>query len=148
MRFRVYKPIDFCRCDVKYEQNGTPSPALSETMLETVNKLQTAQLTRNYKKTCVFYSIQSSSPIKTYPLKSQPHQYYTLVSISIMSFKYLLHALAVGHVTAQGLFSMCTENQCNDCPVGVSSAGTGYPACVVYDSDAVFTSDFGGIEGG
>jgi hypothetical protein len=46
-------------------------------------------------------------------------------------------------------FSFCTDNKCEQCPVNIASAGKGYPACVVYNSDDVFKNqDFPGSEGG
>jgi hypothetical protein len=46
-------------------------------------------------------------------------------------------------------FTFCTESTCSDCPSSITSAGTGYPACVVYSSKDVFAAgDFMGSDGG
>ena len=46
-------------------------------------------------------------------------------------------------------FSFCKDNTCGDCPVSVTSAGTGYPKCVVYNSDDIFANQgFDGTDGG
>lgn len=46
-------------------------------------------------------------------------------------------------------FTFCTDNECTDCPASVTSSGTGYPACVVYNSADVFAAgDFMGSDGG
>ncbi|KAK4040839.1 hypothetical protein C8A01DRAFT_35114 [Parachaetomium inaequale] len=47
------------------------------------------------------------------------------------------------------VYKMCKDNKCQDCPVGLTNAGTGYPNCVTYDSDTVFfNSDYPGSGGG
>ncbi|THY95088.1 hypothetical protein D6C92_04571 [Aureobasidium pullulans] len=47
----------------------------------------------------------------------------------------------IGVVNAQyPPFSLCTAGGCDDCPQTVTSGGTGYPQCVVYDSATVFAS--------
>jgi hypothetical protein len=46
-------------------------------------------------------------------------------------------------------FSFCKDNQCADCPLHIASSGTGYPACVTYNSDDVFKGQgFPGSDGG
>ncbi|KAH8892268.1 hypothetical protein GQ53DRAFT_596485, partial [Thozetella sp. PMI_491] len=46
-------------------------------------------------------------------------------------------------------FSFCKDDQCGDCPVSVTSAGTGFPNCVTYNSDDVFKNQgFPGAAGG
>lgn len=61
----------------------------------------------------------------------------------------LLSAIA-GRVAADGEpFSFCTDGKCDDCPVSVSSAGTGFPECVVYNSEDFFGGgDFDAADGG
>lgn len=50
---------------------------------------------------------------------------------------------------AQDPFYMCTENTCQDCPSSVASTGTGYPNCVVYNSQDVFADQgYNGTTGG
>ncbi|KAI7088224.1 hypothetical protein KC356_g3517 [Hortaea werneckii] len=44
---------------------------------------------------------------------------------------------------AKDPFTFCTEASCSDCPISVTSAGTGYPACVVYNTDDIFTPGSG-----
>ncbi|KAH6641071.1 hypothetical protein F5144DRAFT_481645 [Chaetomium tenue] len=47
------------------------------------------------------------------------------------------------------VYKMCKDNHCDDCPVGITNAGSGYPDCVTYDSETVFyNSDFPGSDGG
>lgn len=62
----------------------------------------------------------------------------------------LLSALAAGSVLAfDEPFSFCTDGNCGDCPVSVASAGTGFPECVVYNSEDFFGgSDFATADGG
>ncbi|KAF2723499.1 hypothetical protein K431DRAFT_292537 [Polychaeton citri CBS 116435] len=73
--------------------------------------------------------------------------------ISSLAF---LSSIAFGIVAAQddngGPFNLCTGDNCENCPVSLASAGTGYPNCVVYNSQDVFpnhTPAFaGGVGGG
>jgi len=52
-------------------------------------------------------------------------------------------------VVAQDPFYMCTDDKCESCPSAVSSTGTGYPDCVVYNSEDVFANQgYEGSEGG
>ncbi|KAF2759132.1 hypothetical protein EJ05DRAFT_485200 [Pseudovirgaria hyperparasitica] len=67
---------------------------------------------------------------------------------SRISVSVLIAALA-SSVAAQDPFYMCTENTCEQCPSAVASAGTGYPECVVYNSEDVFANQgYQGTEGG
>jgi hypothetical protein len=60
----------------------------------------------------------------------------------------VLSALASA-VVAQDPFYMCTDTKCESCPSSVSSSGTGYPDCVVYNSEDVFANQgYEGSEGG
>lgn len=34
--------------------------------------------------------------------------------------------------------SFCTEEDCADCPTSFATAGTGYPSCVIYETETVF----------
>ncbi|KAF7563715.1 hypothetical protein G7046_g414 [Stylonectria norvegica] len=59
-----------------------------------------------------------------------------------------LFAAALNGVLADP-FGFCKDNTCSDCPVSVATAGTGYPNCVVYNTDDVFANQgFGGSAGG
>jgi hypothetical protein len=50
---------------------------------------------------------------------------------------------------AQDPFYMCTDNKCETCPSAISSTGTGYPNCVIYNSEDVFANQgYEGSEGG
>lgn len=50
---------------------------------------------------------------------------------------------------AKDPFYMCTDNKCEQCPSSVASSGTGYPDCVIYNSEDVFAHQgFNGSEGG
>ncbi|KAK3301862.1 uncharacterized protein B0T15DRAFT_544888 [Chaetomium strumarium] len=52
-------------------------------------------------------------------------------------------------VIAADVYKMCKDNKCQNCSVGITNAGTGYPNCVTYDSDTVFfNQDIPGSEGG
>ncbi|KAI0470803.1 hypothetical protein GGR56DRAFT_657719 [Xylariaceae sp. FL0804] len=46
--------------------------------------------------------------------------------------------LAIRLAMASGPFEFCTDNECGNCPVQVTDAGTGYPNCVVYSTEDVF----------
>lgn len=35
-------------------------------------------------------------------------------------------------------FTFCKDDTCGDCPVTVTSVGTGYPDCAIYNSADVF----------
>ncbi|KAK4207877.1 hypothetical protein QBC37DRAFT_444238 [Rhypophila decipiens] len=49
----------------------------------------------------------------------------------------------------EDVFKFCPESTCGDCPVGLTSQGTGFPNCVIYNSDDVFPGlGFTGSEGG
>jgi hypothetical protein len=41
-------------------------------------------------------------------------------------------------VFAQDPFKFCKDDGCGDCPVAVTSIGTGYPDCAIYNSADVF----------
>ncbi|KAI1425419.1 hypothetical protein F5Y12DRAFT_374696 [Xylaria sp. FL1777] len=41
-------------------------------------------------------------------------------------------------VTAMDPFTFCKDDQCGDCPVSVTSLGTGFPDCAIYSSKDVF----------
>jgi hypothetical protein len=45
----------------------------------------------------------------------------------------------MGLVTAQDKspMSLCTDKSCKDCPNALTTDGTGYPKCVIYDRDTV-----------
>jgi hypothetical protein len=52
-------------------------------------------------------------------------------------------------VVAQDPFYMCTESKCETCPSAISSTGTGYPDCVIYNSEDVFANQgYQGSQGG
>jgi hypothetical protein len=52
-------------------------------------------------------------------------------------------------VVAQDPFYMCTESKCETCPLAISSTGTGYPDCVIYNSEDVFANQcYQGSQGG
>ncbi len=63
----------------------------------------------------------------------------------------LLSAALIGVAKAQhgDIFKFCTEGKCEECPVGLNNAGTGFPNCVIYNSKDVFSGlDFKESEGG
>ena len=46
-------------------------------------------------------------------------------------------------------FTFCKDTECKQCPVAVTSGGTGYPNCVIYNTADIFSNqDFPGAEGG
>lgn len=47
---------------------------------------------------------------------------------------------ALPHVLADDKhIGFCTDGACTeDCPADLSTPGTGYPSCVIYDSETVF----------
>lgn len=49
-----------------------------------------------------------------------------------------LCSVLVTHVAAQDPFTFCKDDTCGDCPVSVTSIGTGYPDCAIYNSEDVF----------
>ncbi|KAJ4293570.1 hypothetical protein N0V90_008853 [Kalmusia sp. IMI 367209] len=50
---------------------------------------------------------------------------------------------------AQDPFYMCTDNKCEDCPSSIASSGTGFPNCVIYNSQDVFAQQgYEGTDGG
>ncbi|KAK8124270.1 uncharacterized protein PG998_000029 [Apiospora kogelbergensis] len=58
-----------------------------------------------------------------------------------MSLRPLLAAvvafMVVENVLAED-YSMCRDEGCGDCPVTLASLGTGYPECIIYNTDDVF----------
>ncbi|OAQ64465.1 hypothetical protein VFPPC_05734 [Pochonia chlamydosporia 170] len=71
-----------------------------------------------------------------------------------MTLKHLPVAIAATLAYLQGVqagnpFAFCTDNKCEKCPVSVTSDGTGYPNCVVYESKDIFPGQgFTGSKGG
>ncbi|KAI0126720.1 hypothetical protein BJ170DRAFT_684300 [Xylariales sp. AK1849] len=47
-------------------------------------------------------------------------------------------AFSLELATAQDPFTFCKDDTCGDCPVSVTSVGTGYPDCAIYNSADVF----------
>ena len=69
--------------------------------------------------------------------------------MQVLAFTALSGLLGRAVFAADEPFSFCKDNSCNDCPVNIASAGTGYPACVTYNSDDVFKNqDYPGSAGG
>src|SRR5690348_12997215 len=52
--------------------------------------------------------------------------------ISAMHALILAILAKVHFVDAASVYKMCKDNTCQDCPVGLTNAGTGYPKCVIY----------------
>lgn len=50
----------------------------------------------------------------------------------------LVSSVLVTHVAAQDPFTFCKDDTCGDCPVSVTSIGTGFPDCAIYNSKDVF----------
>jgi len=71
-----------------------------------------------------------------------------MISINLKQFHIFVLPVAC-NLAGGGVYKMCKDNKCQNCPVGLTNAGTGYPNCVVYDSDNVFYSQgFEGTDGG
>lgn len=45
--------------------------------------------------------------------------------------------MAASNVLAED-YSMCRDDKCGDCPVTLASLGTGYPECIIYNTEDVF----------
>ncbi|KAH8898666.1 hypothetical protein GQ53DRAFT_358246 [Thozetella sp. PMI_491] len=56
----------------------------------------------------------------------------------MLDTRILAVALGVTSLAAAQSMSWCKDEKCGDCPSGITSAGTGYPQCVVYDTETVF----------
>ncbi|KAK7949440.1 hypothetical protein PG988_016079 [Apiospora saccharicola] len=58
-----------------------------------------------------------------------------------MAFRSLLalgvSLTAIGHVLAED-YNMCRDDKCGDCPVSLASLGTGFPDCIIYNTEDVF----------
>lgn len=73
----------------------------------------------------------------------------TPIMLSIMHKAALLSAIVGSVAAADEPFSFCTDGKCGDCPVSVSSGGTGFPECVIYNSEDFFGGgDFEAADGG
>ena len=56
---------------------------------------------------------------------------------SLLVIEILIGLLAVG-ATAQGApVKLCNSQACDYCPNSLTTTGTGYPSCVIYDRDTV-----------
>lgn len=52
-------------------------------------------------------------------------------------------------LSVDGPFKLCVDQPCESCPVSIDNEGSGYPACVVYNTADVFTDEgFNGTDGG
>lgn len=75
------------------------------------------------------------------------HHYYffpsTYAQNATMFTELIIISLAAFSKAAESAFDMCTAGTCEDCPVSLTSAGTGYPNCVIYNSADIFSSDLG-----
>jgi hypothetical protein len=49
----------------------------------------------------------------------------------------ILIGLLAARAVAQAPVSLCTGEACDNCPNALTTAGTGYPQCVIYDRDTV-----------
>lgn len=69
--------------------------------------------------------------------------------LALFSVGFAAIVALVGTTTADDPFSFCKDNKCGDCPVSVTNVGTGFPNCVVYNSEDVFANqNFPGSVGG
>lgn len=50
---------------------------------------------------------------------------------------FALSALSAAFAQAADV-TWCKDEDCSDCPSGITTSGPGYPECVIYDSDTVF----------
>jgi hypothetical protein len=56
---------------------------------------------------------------------------------SLLAVEVLIGLLAIGATAQNAPMSLCTSEACDYCPNSITTAGTGYPACVIYDRDTV-----------
>lgn len=62
-----------------------------------------------------------------------------LYAILIMRCSLLVTALLSALVLVNGqVASFCKDDGCVDCPMSLAIVGTGYPECVIYDTETVF----------
>jgi hypothetical protein len=59
---------------------------------------------------------------------------------SLFAFEFLIGLLAA-HALAQAPMRLCTSEACDNCPNALTTTGTGYPQCVIYDRDTVLGVD-------
>ncbi|KAI0112521.1 hypothetical protein GGR51DRAFT_557103 [Nemania sp. FL0031] len=52
------------------------------------------------------------------------------------------------YATAADPFTFCKDDTCGDCPVSVTSVGTGFPDCAIYNSKDVFSNQGFPLENG
>lgn len=55
-------------------------------------------------------------------------------NMSVVLMTAIFGALALGQDSP---IRLCTESACDNCPNSLTTAGTGYPSCVIYDRDTV-----------
>jgi hypothetical protein len=63
----------------------------------------------------------------------------------------LMGLWAIGAIAQESPVKMCNSENCDYCPSSITTAGTGYPACVIYDRDTVLggkAGDFDPVVGG
>jgi hypothetical protein len=69
---------------------------------------------------------------------------------SIYTTQFLMGLMAIGTVAQESPIKLCNGKSCKYCPSSLTTTGTGYPSCVVYDRDTVLggkVGDYAPIEG-
>jgi hypothetical protein len=55
----------------------------------------------------------------------------------MFSIQVVMSLLAIGAIAQDAPINLCTSEACDWCPNSLTTTGTGYPACVIYDRDTV-----------
>jgi hypothetical protein len=82
---------------------------------------------------------------------SLPKQTITSTMPSYFTIHTLTGLLTIGAIAQESPMKMCNSEKCDYSPSSITTAGTGYPACVVYDRDTVLggkAGDFDPVVGG
>jgi hypothetical protein len=62
----------------------------------------------------------------------------------------LMGLLAIGAAAQESPVKLCNGEACDYCPSSLTTTGTGYPSCVIYDRDTVLggkVGDFDPVKG-
>lgn len=76
-------------------------------------------------------------PTHLVPFRLLPKKLQELIMPSFFSIDVLLSLLAIGAIAQDSPVKLCNSVNCDYCPSSITTQGTGYPACVVYDRDTV-----------
>lgn len=56
---------------------------------------------------------------------------------SLFSVEAIMALLAVGAIAQDSPVKLCNAETCDYCPSSITTTGTGYPSCVIYDRETV-----------